>query len=94
MSRDAHVSRRALLRGAVGASCVPMFPSLELLGALVEHNALRFGLVTYLWGRDLSLETLLAICAQAHVGGIELRTTHAHAVEPTLGTESRRCTRC
>ena len=90
MSRDAHVSRRALLRGAVGASCVPMFPSLELLGALVEHNALRFGLVTYLWGRDLSLETLLAICAQAHVGGIELRTTHAHAVEPTLGAESRR----
>jgi sugar phosphate isomerase/epimerase len=50
---------------------------------------LAFGLVTYLWGADWDLPTLLSNCAQAGMLGVELRTTHAHGVEPTLNDAQR-----
>lgn len=53
-----------------------------------ESN-LAFGLVTYMWGADWDLPTLLENCAKAGVYGVELRTTHAHGVEPTLSDEQR-----
>ena len=49
----------------------------------------RFGLVTYLWGRDLSLPDLLAACSASGLEGVELRTTHAHGVEPGLDPTAR-----
>jgi len=51
---------------------------------------MAFGLVTYQWGRDWDLPTLLTNCQQAKVLGVELRTTHAHRVEPTLSEQQRR----
>ncbi len=50
---------------------------------------MRFGLVTYQWGRDWDLPTLLANCEKSQVLGVELRTTHAHGVEPTLNKAAR-----
>ncbi len=52
-------------------------------------SAPRFGLVTYLWGRDLTLPDLLAACAAGGLDGVELRTTHAHGVEPSLDAAAR-----
>lgn len=51
---------------------------------------LRYGMVTYLWGRDLRLGALLAACADAGLEAVELRTTHAHGVEPSLDAAARR----
>jgi sugar phosphate isomerase/epimerase len=48
-----------------------------------------FGLVTYQWGKDWDLPTLLKNCEKAAVLGVELRTTHAHAVEPSLTAKQR-----
>ena len=48
-----------------------------------------FGLVTYQWGKDWDLPTLLRNCAKAAVLGVELRTTHAHGVEPSLNAKQR-----
>lgn len=50
---------------------------------------IRYGLVTYQWGKDWDLLTLIKNCAVAGVGGIELRTTHKHGVEPTLTEDQR-----
>ena len=50
---------------------------------------IRYGLVTYQWGKDWDLPTLIANCAAAGVGGVELRTTHKHGVEPTLNAAER-----
>ena len=50
---------------------------------------MKFGLVTYLWGRDWDLPTLLKNCQTAGIQGVELRTTHAHGVEPNLTAELR-----
>lgn len=49
----------------------------------------KFGLVTYLWGRDWDLPALLKNCEITGVLGVELRTTHAHGVEPSLNSSER-----
>jgi sugar phosphate isomerase/epimerase len=52
-------------------------------------SRMRFGLVTYLWGKDWELPTLIANCEQSGVLGVELRTTHKHGVERALNAEQR-----
>ncbi|QDU28483.1 Xylose isomerase-like TIM barrel [Anatilimnocola aggregata] len=54
-----------------------------------EDAALAFGLVTYMWGADWDVPTLLENCKKSQVLGVELRTTHAHKVEPTLNEQQR-----
>jgi sugar phosphate isomerase/epimerase len=62
------------------------------LGQLAERNSskMRFGLVTYMWGADWDLPTLITNCERAGALGIELRTTHKHGVEPSLNASQRR----
>ncbi|NQT15203.1 MAG: sugar phosphate isomerase/epimerase [Planctomycetes bacterium] len=50
---------------------------------------MSYGLVTYNWGKDWDLATLIRNCAEAKVLGVELRTTHAHGVEPSLNVGQR-----
>ena len=50
---------------------------------------MKFGLVTYLWGQDMDLPTVIDACAKSGLGGVELRTEHRHRVEPSL-TKSQR----
>jgi sugar phosphate isomerase/epimerase len=50
---------------------------------------MKFGLVTYLWGQDWDLPTLLANCEKSQVLGVELRVEHKHGVEPTLSADER-----
>lgn len=50
---------------------------------------IRFGLVTYQWGKDWDLPTLIANCSKAGALAVELRTTHKHGVEPAL-TDAQR----
>jgi sugar phosphate isomerase/epimerase len=52
-------------------------------------SAMKFGLVTYLWGKDMDLATLIDVCEKSGVAGVELRTEHAHAVEPQLSKQQR-----
>jgi sugar phosphate isomerase/epimerase len=54
------------------------------------HAWLKFGLVTYMWGHDWKLPELLANCEKAGAAGVELRTTHAHGVEPEISAAQRR----
>ena len=49
----------------------------------------HFGLVTYQWGRDWDLPTLLRNCQKANALGVELRTEHAHGVDPHLNARQR-----
>jgi sugar phosphate isomerase/epimerase len=51
---------------------------------------MKFGLVTYLWGQDWDLPTLIANCEKTEVLGVELRTQHAHGVESSLSAGQRR----
>ena len=51
---------------------------------------MALGLVTYNWGKDWDLPTLLRICQQTGFLGVELRSTHRHGVEPSLSKAARR----
>ena len=51
---------------------------------------MAFGLVTYLWGKDMDLETLIKTCEQSGVLGVEVRTQHAHGIEPSLNKKTRK----
>jgi sugar phosphate isomerase/epimerase len=55
-----------------------------------KPSKMRFGLVTYKWGADWDLPTLLDNCEKTRTEGVELRTTHKHGVEPTLDASQRR----
>lgn len=75
------------LAAGAGLGLLPRFAAAQ--DATAPGADMRFGLVTYQWGRDWDLPTLLANCEKAQVPGVELRTTHAHGVEPTLSANAR-----
>jgi sugar phosphate isomerase/epimerase len=50
---------------------------------------MKLGLVTYLWGAEWDLPTLIANCEATGFQGVELRSTHKHGVEVTLAKPER-----
>lgn len=54
-----------------------------------SDTGMKFGLVTYQWGRDWDLPTLIANCEKTGLLGVELRTQHAHKVESNLSAIQR-----
>ena len=51
---------------------------------------MKLGLVTYLWGKDWDLPTLITNCEKSNILGVELRTNHAHGVETNLTSSQRK----
>ena len=50
-------------------------------------SKMKFGLVTYLWGQDWDVPTLIANCEKTGVLGVELRTEHAHGINPGIAKD-------
>ena len=85
------MQRRTFLQCSAGASAALLsMPLARALGAQVKGERMAYGLVTYQWAKDWDLPTLLSNCEKAEVAGVELRTTHAHGVEPSLSEAERR----
>jgi sugar phosphate isomerase/epimerase len=88
-----HITRRSFLRASlqVGAAAVAAGPlsALAAAPANAPGQKMAFGMVTYLWGKDWDLPTLVANCGKARIGGVELRTGHAHKVERNLNAGER-----
>jgi sugar phosphate isomerase/epimerase len=51
--------------------------------------AMKLGIVTYNIAKDWDIETIIKNCKQVGLTGAELRTTHAHGVEPGLSKAQR-----
>jgi sugar phosphate isomerase/epimerase len=54
-----------------------------------SETKLKLGLVTYQWGKDWDLPTIIKNCGDAGFSGVELRSTHKHGVEITLDQRAR-----
>src|SRR5690606_30298780 len=54
---------------------------------------MKLGLVTYLWGKDWDVPTLIANCMATGLEGIELRVDHAHGVSPEMSKHQRQLVR-
>jgi len=55
----------------------------------MKGSRMKLGLVTYQIAKDWDLATILANCEAAGFEGVELRTEHAHGVEPSLDAAGR-----
>lgn len=90
---DFDQSRRDFLRTSVLTGAAASFSLFGVADRALSQEKkggeIRYGLVTYQWGKDWDLATLLNNCEQAKVLGVELRTTHKHGVEPTLSERER-----
>lgn len=89
MKRTIGIGRRGFLRTSAAAAALHPWMAPTLFASEGGPGGMKFGLVTYLWGRDWDLPTLIANCEKANVLGVETRTTHAHGVEPSLGAAGR-----
>lgn len=82
-------SRRSFMQkslaAGVGLSMIDPFAA----HAMKRQSKMKLGLVTYQWGKDWDLPTLIANCEQAGLLGVELRTQHAHGVESGLSASKR-----
>jgi sugar phosphate isomerase/epimerase len=84
-------NRREFLHQILAATAAAPFAGHALAGPSdsPDRRGMRLGLVTYNWGKDWDLPTLLRNCEAAQFEGVELRSTHAHGVEPVLGKPGR-----
>jgi len=81
--------KESMYAAAALAAAGPLGKALAMKSA-VAGSRMKFGLVTYQWGRDWDLPTLIANCEKTKVLGVELRTQHAHKVESNLSGAERR----
>ena len=81
--------KRSMYLGAAAIAAGPLREALARSSAR-SGSRMKFGLVTYQWGRDWDLPTLIANCERTRVLGVELRTEHAHGVESDLSARQRR----
>ncbi len=77
--------RNFLQTTAAGCLAASTFPR----QAAAEPAKPRLGLVTYNWGKSWDLPALLKHCEATGFLGVELRSTHAHKVEPDLSRNQR-----
>lgn len=97
MRRPIHVSisRRSWLAGSLATSGALLFGGPDARTAFAQTEAgidsvpLKLGLVTYNWGKDWDIPTIIANCTETGFAGVELRSTHKHGVEITLSEAER-----
>jgi sugar phosphate isomerase/epimerase len=84
-----NITRRRFIQKSVAAGIG--LTALNNLSAmpLMAKSKMRLGLVTYMWGFDWDLPTLIANCEKTGLLGVELRTQHAHKVETNLSAAQR-----
>jgi sugar phosphate isomerase/epimerase len=85
------VDRRHFLQSSAALGALASLPSLSpVLADTVGDTNFGFGLVTYMWGAEMDLPTLIKNCEETGMQAVELRTTHKHGVEPSLNEEQRK----
>jgi len=80
--------KQSMCLGAFAFAAGPLGKILTVAGQK-PGSRMKFGLVTYQWGRDWDLPTLIANCERTKVLGVELRTQHKHGVESDLNAQQR-----
>ncbi|MEX1136091.1 MAG: TIM barrel protein [Balneolales bacterium] len=83
-------SRRSFIKkAAMGTAGISLGRRGFLSNLYQNKPVMNFGLVTYQWGKDWDLPTLITNCEKTGFKAVELRTEHAHRVEATLNAEER-----
>ena len=84
------IDRREFVKTSIGLGAAALGINMSRTASAASTTSkMRFGLVTYLWGKDMDLPTLITSCKDSGVEGVETRTQHAHGVEPSLTKAQR-----
>ena len=86
------IDRKTFINQMVALSGMLMLPGTLLAQPKVKATKARmnFGLVTYLWGKDWDVPSMIKNMSAAEVYGVELRVDHAHGVSPALSKVQRK----
>src|SRR5436190_11415669 len=57
--------------------------------SFAKKSLMKLGTVTYQLAQDWDIDTIIKNCSAAKFEGVELRTSHKHGVEVTLGKAER-----
>lgn len=85
------IDRKTFLQNlsiAAGAALLPDFAQADSL--FWKKPKMQLGFVTYLWGKDWDVPTLIQNLSDTHITGVELRVEHAHKVMPDLTPDQRK----
>ena len=86
----AKLSRRNFIQQSVVAGIgFAAMPSDLSVVSKKGNNNMKLGLVTYQWGSEWDLPTVISNCEKAGLLGVELRTQHKHGVETSLNASQR-----
>ncbi|TDI69793.1 MAG: sugar phosphate isomerase/epimerase [Bacteroidetes bacterium] len=82
--------RTFLQRTTLGAVTLglPLFHNISCSAGYAKSK-MKMGLVTYLWGKDMDIPTLISSCQKSGLEGVELRVEHAHGVMPNISAQRR-----
>lgn len=84
-------TRRTFVKKIALGGAMISLPGLDSLSYLKKPGSeMKMGLVTYLWGKDMDLPTLIETCEKSKVLGVELRINHAHGVKPEMSAAERK----
>ena len=89
------MQRRSFLTTSAGAAAGLVFGASRAARLAAEESRvaktkMQLGLVTYNWGKDWDVPTLIKNCEATGFEGVELRSTHKHGVEITIDSKRRK----
>src|SRR5262245_46149623 len=88
------VSRRRFLQAAGGLTAagtlLTQSPGAHAIADDKSPLKFRLGIVTYNVAAQWDVPTILKVCKAVGLSPVELRTTHKHGVEPSLGPAERK----
>ncbi|MBK8091797.1 MAG: sugar phosphate isomerase/epimerase [Verrucomicrobiaceae bacterium] len=82
-------TRRHFFSTILGATAATSLRGQDAAKLSFKGENIQFGLVTYQWGKDWDIATLIKNCAEAEVTGVELRVEHKHGVTVDLTPKQR-----
>lgn len=86
----ATIDRKTFLKEIALLAGVSFVPgSAFTVDSVWKKSSIKLGLVTYLWGKDWDVPTLIKNCSDTNIQGVELRVDHAHKVMPELNAAER-----
>jgi sugar phosphate isomerase/epimerase len=93
-----HTTRRVFLKqsmavGALAGAAGPLGRAMAGEAPGAAPGKMRLGFVTYLWGQDWDLPTLIANCAKTGILGVEPRVDHKHGIKLGMSADDRKAVR-
>ena len=94
MKTSKTISRKEFIRNVSLFSSLAILPGFKFPSSNnMLVSPMKLGLVTYLWGKDWDIPTIIKNLSASKIYGVELRIDHAHGVTTALTTEERKIVR-